>query len=78
MKPGVALFQEHDLLKMDREEIRQVRGAQIAMAFYNPLKKNLCLNVYSRIHCIVLTHSVNALIVKRYTGKDHTMNESES
>lgn len=34
---GKALFFDHDLLKMTKEEIRQVRGAQIGMVFQDPM-----------------------------------------
>ena len=34
---GQALFKEKDLLKMDVEEIRKVRGAQIGMVFQDPM-----------------------------------------
>ena len=34
---GQALFQGRDLLKMSSDEIRHVRGAQIAMVFQDPM-----------------------------------------
>jgi oligopeptide transport system ATP-binding protein len=34
---GKALFSGHDLLKMQKEEIRQIRGAQIGMIFQDPM-----------------------------------------
>jgi len=34
---GEVLFEERDLLKMDREELRQVRGNRIGMVFQDPM-----------------------------------------
>src|SRR5512139_535025 len=37
VEAGAATFAGHDLLKMSNEEIRHVRGAQIAMIFQDPM-----------------------------------------
>ncbi|MCI0521937.1 MAG: ABC transporter ATP-binding protein [Chloroflexi bacterium] len=37
IESGKASFHEHDLLKMSTEEIRHVRGSQIAMVFQDPM-----------------------------------------
>ncbi len=37
IQAGKAVFSGHDLLKMSKEEIRHVRGAQIAMVFQDPM-----------------------------------------
>jgi ABC-type microcin C transport system duplicated ATPase subunit YejF len=37
VEAGTATFAGHDLLKMSNEEIRHVRGAQIAMIFQDPM-----------------------------------------
>jgi oligopeptide transport system ATP-binding protein len=37
IESGEAWFHDHDLLKMENEEIRHIRGAQIAMVFQDPM-----------------------------------------
>jgi peptide/nickel transport system ATP-binding protein/oligopeptide transport system ATP-binding protein len=43
---GVALFEGRDLLQMKQEELRQIRGRDIAMIFQDPMT---CLNPYMTI-----------------------------
>jgi peptide/nickel transport system ATP-binding protein len=54
---GEALFQGKDLLKMHRDEIRQVRGKQIAMIFQDPLSSlHPYYKVGSQITEMILAH----------------------
>jgi peptide/nickel transport system ATP-binding protein len=54
---GEALFQGKDLLKMHRDELRQVRGKQIAMIFQDPLSSlHPFYKVGSQITEMILAH----------------------
>jgi len=43
---GEIIFDEHDLLKLDDEEMRQLRGVRISMIFQDPMT---CLNPLQRV-----------------------------